>query len=270
MYNTLMKVHKTSTKDNRFINYENKYSPFFENFMKYAEYISFRNGKVSKNSNKAGSYKNALIRIAMAYEELYSEQISDFTSLDTYKKLKIFDSYQEFKKFNRERSNFYSAALTSYLAYLRFLNEKIEDEYDFSDIDILVKEENPEYVIEKKKKLVWSFDRNVSVINIAKYRDEYTCQYDKNHKTFKTIQGKNYVEVLHLVPLSAQKLFDDSIDILENVICLCPNCYAKIHFSDYSIREKMLNHLYDIKTDDFERANIKIDKKELKSLYQIL
>lgn len=270
MYNTFLKIHNIKTNDQKFLNYSAKHSPFFDNFKLYAEYLSEKNGNVVKRSNKGGSYRIALIRRSLAYEDIFNESLKDFKNMETYLKLKKLDDFPEFKQFNSNKKNFYSAAFKAYLSYITFLNEKIENEYHLSDQEILVKEENPEYKIEKRKKLIRSFNRSISVINEAKIRDNYTCQYNRKHKTFMTPQNNKFIEVHHMVPLSAQGLFNAKLDALENVICLCPNCHAKIHFSSFDIREKMLSSLFNTKKQDFKRANIDIAISDLRSLYQIV
>ena len=64
-------------------------------------------------------------------------------------------------------------------------------------------------------------------------------------------------------------MFNFNIDVLENVVCLCPNCHARIHFSDMRDRKTMLKYLFEKKKDDLESAYIQINLRELNNLYQI-
>lgn len=270
MYNLLSEVHKIDTKSEQFLTYIKKHNSFFENFKHYAEYLSEKRGDVRKKSNKAGSYRIALIRRSIAYEKFFKEQLIDFSDMETYKRLKMLDNFEDFKIFNREKKYFYSAALTAYLAYLTFLKEKTDDEYSLSEKEILLKEENPEYIIEKKKKILNSFSRSIEVIKNAKIGDKYTCQYNKFHKTFLTPQNIQYMEAHHIVPLSAQKLFSTNLDVLENVICLCPQCHAEIHYSNYDDRKKLVDFIYQNKIEQLQTAEIKLERKELYRMYQII
>ena len=59
----------------------------------------------------------------------------------------------------------------------------------------------------------------------------YECEYDKEHESFISRKtNKPYMEAHHLIPMEFQRQFIDSIDIEENIICLCSRCHNKLHY----------------------------------------
>ncbi|MGL4999965.1 MAG: HNH endonuclease [Cetobacterium sp.] len=44
--------------------------------------------------------------------------------------------------------------------------------------------------------------------------------------------NKQYMEAHHLIPMNAQDSFKNSLDVLGNVVSLCPNCHRMIHHGD--------------------------------------
>ena len=87
---------------------------------------------------------------------------------------------------------------------------------------------------QRKRKVTTKSGRyltNTSLAEKARSNGDYHCAICSGHETFKRMaDGKPYVEVHHLIPMRAQESFDNSLDVLSNLICLCPNCHRKIHY----------------------------------------
>lgn len=67
----------------------------------------------------------------------------------------------------------------------------------------------------------------------------------KQHESFsKDKNGTPYMEVHHLIPFHHQDVFESSIDLVENLICLCPTCHRKLHFMELNDRKKLLTFIY--------------------------
>ena len=103
----------------------------------------------------------------------------------------------------------------------------------------------------------------------AKIRDWYKCMFDQNHITFNARNWKNYVEAHHLIPFSERNNFDLSIDIVENIVCLCPNCHRKIHLAIDEQKKELLNPLFERKHDELSNAWIDLNLNELYHYYWI-
>jgi 5-methylcytosine-specific restriction protein A len=89
------------------------------------------------------------------------------------------------------------------------------------------------------------YSRN-PIVAITKIRQaNYTCEINSSHQTFISLATKMpYVEAHHFIPMKYQSLFEESLDVLENIICLCPNCHRGIHLATVDYKIKLINHLY--------------------------
>lgn len=88
--------------------------------------------------------------------------------------------------------------------------------------------------------------RDPKLAKIALYKQNFNCQIDMNHKTFiSALTNTNFVEAHHLIPMKNQDDFDSPLDVVSNIVALCPNCHRKIHHSSLSERIKMTKELYE-------------------------
>lgn len=88
---------------------------------------------------------------------------------------------------------------------------------------------NKYYANQNKKTSVVNvvvFNRSEKVKDITLKRAEGICELCGNEAPFITDEGKPYLEVHHIVPLS-----EGGKDTLFNTIALCPNCHRKLHYS---------------------------------------
>lgn len=101
----------------------------------------------------------------------------------------------------------------------------------------------------------------------------FRCAFDlpdRIHETFITISGKPYLEAHHLIPMAKQSLFENRLDVISNIIPLCPTCHRKIHIGRDEDRKQMLTELYEKRKDDLkEGIGRTISLDELLSYYDI-
>ena len=87
--------------------------------------------------------------------------------------------------------------------------------------------------------------------------NEYVCEIEritgKKHETFITNRGKPYMEGHHLIPMKAQKDFENNIDRSENICCLCPNCHRAIHYGSIDEKKERLTLLYNEKIEKLKK-----------------
>lgn len=94
----------------------------------------------------------------------------------------------------------------------------------------------------------------------------YLCEVDPNHQTFLRKNGKTtYTEPHHLVPLSAYKDFDDSLDVEENIVSLCSNCHNLIHYGKDN--KDLVKVLYERRKDELKKVGIMLSLDELLKYY---
>ena len=104
----------------------------------------------------------------------------------------------------------------------------------------------------------------------AKKKANYQCELDLSHITFiSKSTNKKYVEAHHLIPFSKRKEFDISIDIVQNLIALCPNCHRKIHLATDIEKKEILNKLFDKRNNLLKKEHIDIDIQKLYNFYNI-
>lgn len=104
----------------------------------------------------------------------------------------------------------------------------------------------------------------------AKKDNSFLCEFDNNHFTFiSKANEENYVEAHHLIPFSERKRFDVSVDVVENIVCLCPNCHRKIHLAIDEEKKELLKPLYIRKRNQLQRIWIDITEDELFKFYKI-
>lgn len=113
-----------------------------------------------------------------------------------------------------------------------------------------------------------SYLRMPGIAKTALINANYLCEFDNNHKTFLFEKSmKNYMEAHHLIPMGYQDDFENSIDVPENIICLCPNCHRAIHKSLNDQKREMLEKLFNSRKELLEGRGIQIEFDDLISYY---
>ena len=163
--------------------------------------------------------------------------------------------------------------------HIHWYNEKEEQQFDskiiqeinnstLSDIPVASEydnkpEDKPLPVVVKGRKV---YPRNQATAKRALERADYCCEIDTSHKTFiRRVGGKNYTEPHHLVPMSAQESFDNSLDVVENIVSLCSNCHNQIHYGRDA--DELIEKLYKARQDQLKKKGISISIRDLLSLY---
>ena len=85
---------------------------------------------------------------------------------------------------------------------------------------------------------------------------------------FNTRKNERYLEGHHIIKLEHSSLFNNDLDIVENIIPLCPNCHRKLHNADEATVAKMLNLIYNnLDKKIWIRKGIFVDIDTLCSFY---
>lgn len=94
----------------------------------------------------------------------------------------------------------------------------------------------------------------------------YKCEICTIHPTFiRKSNGKPYTEPHHLVPMSAQKDFNVSLDVENNIVSLCSNCHNQIHYG--SNIDSILKPLFEQRKGILKLVGIEISYDLLKKYY---
>ena len=89
-----------------------------------------------------------------------------------------------------------------------------------------------------------STDFSAEVKETVLQRENYKCENDSSHKTFRDIEGKTYMEVVPLIPFLSKKQFGEEVFSADNGVCLCPTCKAKMKYGTLVDREDMIYRLF--------------------------
>lgn len=85
---------------------------------------------------------------------------------------------------------------------------------------------------------------DVNVEYEAKEACGYKCFVDQAHYSFEDNTGHDHVECIFVIPLNYQEEFNEDLDCVENIVCLCPMCYSKFFYAKDSEREQMMVDIY--------------------------
>lgn len=95
----------------------------------------------------------------------------------------------------------------------------------------------------------------------------YQCEVDNTHKTFQDRNGHPYMEIHHLIPLSAQDKFKRDLNVEANMVCVCPMCNRKLAHASEDIVEDIVVPLYYAHKEKLKEAGLDISLRQLLEYY---
>lgn len=107
---------------------------------------------------------------------------------------------------------------------------------------------------------------------IAKERANNKCELEmlNSCKYFTSKEsGNNYLEIHHLIPFEFSNDFENSLEVIENYIALCPHCHRLLHFGVDRERIAALSFLYNLRKDALAKKGLNITLKELLAYYGV-
>lgn len=111
------------------------------------------------------------------------------------------------------------------------------------------------------------YARSTRVAINALANADYLCEINNNHPVFRRKNNcYNYTEPHHLIPMTYQYLFTNSIDIEANIVSLCSYCHDEIHHgANY---QQLVTKLYNERKDLLKKCGIDISLDYLLMLYE--
>lgn len=164
--------------------------------------------------------------------------------------------------------------------FIEEVNEIASDEYYQKQIEEapvydeigLIAASNRTPILENKTKTS-SYKKDPKIAKTVLKEKNYKCEYASlcgiEHKTFITKTGVEFQEGHHLIPMKAQKDFDENLDRPENIISLCPVCHRAIHNACKTEKIKILEALYKERIKKLEECNINISFEDLFNKYYL-
>ncbi len=107
-----------------------------------------------------------------------------------------------------------------------------------------------------------TFSRSVKAAKNALCHAEWKCEFNASHQTFpRRIDEFPYLETHHLIPLKYANKFNVSIDVPENIVCLCSTCHNRIHYGQNN--KEIIECLWNLRKDNFNKLRINIGLSQL-------
>lgn len=114
---------------------------------------------------------------------------------------------------------------------------------------------------------VWPRDPFLAKQSIS--QANYKCEYDNSHTSFESeVTEEQYMEAHHLIPMSQQKNFEYTLDTLNNIISLCPNCHKMAHHGNQKSKNKIITFLFNKKIKLLKKSYLDITLDNLLEIYQ--
>ena len=152
-----------------------------------------------------------------------------------------------------------------------------EDIENNNEDDLKVEEENVK--LENELVDTTSSENDVKIHHVsmvlkrlAKESNKYKCSlHDLNNCSYFTSKdnGKNYLEIHHLVPREFTNEFDKSIEIIENYVALCPHCHRLLHFGADRERKQALTYLFNQRKQLLDNKGIILDLTSFLQYYGV-
>lgn len=218
-----------------------------------------------------------------AHNRIQKELGFSFYALDSMKELHqlLRDVKQMESLMERNPKRMYSSAVSNYIKFQAFEMEKVylieDSNYNHSIEEELSSLSKSEVVVGKiipvrpatlKDESRTIFHRDIRVAANAIRASNYLCEINPKHQYFVSRATQhNYVEAHHIVPISTQALFDNGLDNVANIACLCPVCHRKVHYGIDRDRLMLLEVLWKNKQEAIKLSGIELDYKELVTMY---
>ena len=118
--------------------------------------------------------------------------------------------------------------------------------------------------VEKQRRQIRSRELVEKRLKLSKYK----CEFDPSHKLFiARSTGCPYLEVHHVIPLMYQPHYKTkTLDALDNLCCLCPNCHRAVHHAEESYTREILSKLSERRSIEL---HFKVSDEELFRLYSV-
>lgn len=116
-------------------------------------------------------------------------------------------------------------------------------------------------------RMVRRWASSYSLKELVKIANNYSCQLgcDMNLQSF-NVNGHHYVEAHHIIPMSNQDAFPIfNLDVVDNLVTLCPKCHRRIHLVSDIERSAMLEQIRLLKPNIFTELNLSVE--EVSELY---
>lgn len=113
---------------------------------------------------------------------------------------------------------------------------------------------------------------SLSLKKVARTKAGYKCECEnlENCKYFTSREtDNNYLEIHHFIPREFSNDFDNSIEVVDNYIALCPNCHRKIHLAVDRERKHLIQLLFNKRKNALKSRGLDIELENILSYYKV-
>ena len=204
-------------------------------------------------------YLNALRTISKRLIELgiVSDSIYEITDcLQLLEARNRLSQDQYYIDLNLRGNNMYSAGLNHYIDF-------VSGEGFTGDIEAPKVLDRPLPVSKTESIIAQTWKRSGILRLQALELANYQCEIDNSHITFiSESNSKPYMEGHHLIPISKQISFSNSLDNYANIICLCPICHRQLHHGLYDDKKRLLSQIYEQRGSRLSQSGLSLSKDE--------
>lgn len=118
----------------------------------------------------------------------------------------------------------------------------------------------------KKSGDVKYYPRNPKIAQISINKANGKCENCGKESFLKKDNKTKYFEAHHIIPMFYQDVVTNSLDVPENIICLCSECHNKIHYGFEG--KKIVINLYRKRVNGMKARDIYIDEDVFSELYK--
>lgn len=163
------------------------------------------------------------------------------------------------------------------MCYMNIFNPNYFDEISISE-DYTEEQEQEILSKNEEKSIIEDIEEITKVSSILKRkaleRANYKCELEEfwnceSHYFTNKKNGKNYVELHHLIPREFNNDFEKSIEQIDNYVSLCPRCHRFIHYAVDRERRMAIKYLYNKRIGSLKLKGLEISEEQLKSYYKI-
>lgn len=113
------------------------------------------------------------------------------------------------------------------------------------------------------------YKRDIKKSKKALKNSNFRCEYSVSHESFISgVTGKMYVEAHHIIPMSQQGVYENSLDIVSNIVALCPNCHRLIHHGTFEDKAKLIKSIFPLRHEAILKKGIQISISDLLKVYK--
>lgn len=222
----------------------------------YTQYLKKIRGT---SSSTIAHYLSALdvISVYLVQKHKLRNSIYEITNLYDLQMLKE-DLYCDpvFVEKDERGHRMYSAGLNN---YCRFASGKnfvlIHERISFMDIPV----PHNEQALHTSSQ----FKRSSIIKNQTIESAGYLCEINAQHQTFIAAANNHpYMEGHHAIPMKKQNMFQNSLDVYANIICLCPICHRQLHYGLCVDKTELLKKIYYLRSKRLCHSGIRVSQSE--------